>query len=389
MADNVTANPGAAGAVFATDDIGGVQHPYAKIEWGPADTANSVDVASGKPLPVQLRDSTGALVTKAEDAAHSSGDFGIMALTVRQNTAAALAGTDADYQPLITDTNGRLHVIEPSAAGALTSLQLIDDAVFAEDVAANAADKGVGVLAVRRDANTSLVDTTGDYANLQVTALGNLKVAIIEDSVGSAIDSDDGTVAGGQGTVALTIGLTQVWDGSNWKRVSAATPMYVGGDVAHDAADGGSPVKVGAKAVNAEPAAVANADRANLITDLVGKLITLPYANPENFVSGCISSAMTGTTSTSLVGAPGAGLRNYITTIIASCGHATQGTDILIQDGSGGTTLMVIPAAALFGGAAITLPTPLRQPTANTALYAQNVTTGSSTKVTALGYKGA
>lgn len=47
---------------------------------------------------------------KAEDAAHTSGDVGVLGMTVRQDTAAALSGTDADYQPLITDGNGRLHV---------------------------------------------------------------------------------------------------------------------------------------------------------------------------------------------------------------------------------------------------------------------------------------
>lgn len=161
------------------------------------------------------------------------------------------------------------------------------------------------------------------------------------------------------------------------------------GNVAHDGADSGNPNKVGGRARSSEIAAVANNDRSDLITDLVGKLIVLPYANPENFVSGAITSAMTGTTSTSLVAAPGSGLRNYITTIIVSNAHATVGTDIIIQDGSGGTTLLTIPAAAVYGGAAITLPTPLRQPTANTALYCANVTTGASTKVSAVGYKGA
>lgn len=106
-------------------------------------------------------------------------------------------------------------------------------------------------------------------------------------------------------------------------------------------------------------------------------------------VSGAITSAMTGTTSTSLVAAPGASLHNYITTIIVSNSHATVGTDVVIQDGSGGTTLLTIPAAAVYGGAVITLPVPLKQPTANTALYCANVTTGASTKVSAVGYKGA
>lgn len=43
---------------------------------------------------------------KAEDAVHTSGDVGVMALTVRADTAAATAGTTGDYQPQITDALG-------------------------------------------------------------------------------------------------------------------------------------------------------------------------------------------------------------------------------------------------------------------------------------------
>lgn len=161
------------------------------------------------------------------------------------------------------------------------------------------------------------------------------------------------------------------------------------GNIAHDTADAGNPVKIGGKAVSAEPTAVTANDRVNALFDLVGKLIVLPYANPENFVSGAITSAMTGTTSTSLIAAPASGLRNYITQITVSNAHATVGTDIVIQDGSGGTTLYTIPAAAVYGGATLSFPTPLRQPTTATAIYCANVTTGASTKVSASGYKGA
>lgn len=55
---------------------------------------------------------TVALVTalsKSEDAAHASGDKGIMFLTVRKDTATALAGADGDYAPAETDANGALH----------------------------------------------------------------------------------------------------------------------------------------------------------------------------------------------------------------------------------------------------------------------------------------
>ncbi len=49
-------------------------------------------------------------VVKAEDAAHSNGDKGLHVLSVRKDTATALAGSDADYQSLITGSAGHLHI---------------------------------------------------------------------------------------------------------------------------------------------------------------------------------------------------------------------------------------------------------------------------------------
>jgi hypothetical protein len=169
-----------------------------------------------------------------------------------------------------------------------------------------------------------------------------------------------------------------------------AGTQSVGGIVANNGTINSAvnPILVGGQAVSSENAAGTTAKLGQFVTDLVGKLIVLPYANPENFVSGVISSAMTGTTTTSLLAAPASGLRNYITQITVSNSHATVGTDILIQDGSGGTTLYVIPAAAVFGGATLTFPVPLRQPSTATAIFCANVTTGANTKVSASGYKG-
>ena len=194
------------------------------------------------------------------------------------------------------------------------------------------------------------------------------------------------------GVAALPLQVSLANNGANSTAVkvdNSAVTQPVTGDVASGSSDSGNPLKVGAVALSAEPTALSTGQRSSFWTDLAQKLIVLPYANPENFVSGCISSAMTGTTSTSLIGAPASGLRNYITQITVSNSHATVGTDIIIQDGSGGTTLYVIPAAAVFGGATITFPTPLRQPTTATAIYCANVTTGANTKVSASGYKGA
>ena len=47
---------------------------------------------------------------KAEDAAHTTGDTGVMALAVRQSANGPLSGADGDYEPLQTDANGHLKV---------------------------------------------------------------------------------------------------------------------------------------------------------------------------------------------------------------------------------------------------------------------------------------
>jgi hypothetical protein len=56
--DNVTITAGS-GVSIAADDIGSVFYQRVKMNWGPDATANEVDVATGKPLPVQLRGSDG------------------------------------------------------------------------------------------------------------------------------------------------------------------------------------------------------------------------------------------------------------------------------------------------------------------------------------------
>lgn len=55
---------------------------------------------------------------KAEDAAHTSGDVGVMILTKRTDTAASSAGTDGDYATLNTDSLGHVWNREGFAPGA-------------------------------------------------------------------------------------------------------------------------------------------------------------------------------------------------------------------------------------------------------------------------------
>jgi hypothetical protein len=52
MVDNVVTNPGAGGAVFASDDIGGIQYPRVKNTYG--DDGTAIDVSATNPMPVGL-----------------------------------------------------------------------------------------------------------------------------------------------------------------------------------------------------------------------------------------------------------------------------------------------------------------------------------------------
>lgn len=396
MSDNVAITAGS-GTTIAADDVGaGVLVQRVKATWGPDGTANDADVATGKPLPTQLRSPTGV------DLTGSAGTASAAVLTVQgiasgtpqpiSGTVTANAGTgNFATVPGSTETKVTAATIGTGGVGYLGWLSTI-------------ANYLAGTLTVA----THAVTQSGSW----VIAAGSAIIGKV--GIDQTTDGTTNKVAAGQnGTWTVQPGntpnttpwLTKLHDGVTAGKILAASTAPVATDpalvvalspnsagvlptVAHDTADSGDPIKMGGRARSSEITPVANNDRSDFITDLAGKQIVMPYANPENFVSGAVTSAMTGTTSTSLVAAPASGLRNYITTIVCSNAHATVGTDIAIQDGSGGTTLMVIPAAAVYGGAVINLPVPLRQPTTATAIYCANVTTGASTKVSAVGYKG-
>jgi hypothetical protein len=156
--------------------------------------------------------------------------------------------------------------------------------------------------------------------------------------------------------------------------------------VAQGSATSGQTVSpVGCRTVSTTP--TDTAAQTNIpVCNVRGNQVVSPYALPDVLVRGT-TAAMTGTTSTLLLAAPGSGLFNYITQISCVNSHATVGTFVTVQDGSGGTALMTLAAAALFGGDNRTFPAPWKQTTANTGLYVVDVTTGANVICTASGYK--
>ena len=147
---------------------------------------------------------------KAEDAAHSSGDTGIMSLAVRNDDVAALAGADGDYSPLQVNAAGSLYTKdETGEAGsilvtgttAVTSpsntkfiaIQFIEDSVF---------DSG----------NDGLISATNQlYPSTQYT--------------GTDIDGDGGAVAD---SVSFPQGMTIFGRWSGFKLASGKVIGYIG-----------------------------------------------------------------------------------------------------------------------------------------------------------------
>lgn len=104
MADNAVLTMGAV-HTFATAEADGVHTLKVKPAANSGVDIGDVDVTSVVP-------GTGATnLGKAEDAGHTSGDVGVMALGVRQDGFTALAGTSGDYSPVLLDANGQVKVL--------------------------------------------------------------------------------------------------------------------------------------------------------------------------------------------------------------------------------------------------------------------------------------
>lgn len=84
MADNVVANAGSGGATFASDDIGGVQYPRAKVVWGADGAAN--DTSAANPMPVVQTGTHNVTVNAALPAGTNNiGDVDILSIAAGDN----------------------------------------------------------------------------------------------------------------------------------------------------------------------------------------------------------------------------------------------------------------------------------------------------------------
>lgn len=225
------------------------------------------------------------------------------------------------------------------------------------------------------DQGAIAVTDNGGSLTVDGTVTANLAAGV--NNIG---DVDILTIAAGDNN----IGNVDVVTLPNVTLAAGTNTNEVVGDAAHDAAIAGNPVRIAGRAASADYTAVATGDTADLLCDLVGKQVVAPYALPENLVQG-VTAAITGTTDTAVLAAAGVGIRNYVTSLTVTNSHATVGTVVELKDGV--TVIHRAYAAPAGGGFTITFPTPLKG-TANTAINAANITTGSNTYVSVSGFKG-
>ena len=101
--------------------------PWSAILWGTKGGDYFLPNAS-TPLPVEII--AGAVVTQyAEDAAHVSGNSGMMTLAVRNDVIGSLSGTDGDYSPFQVNSRGSLRVMDEAANGAFSNAGITNAAV--------------------------------------------------------------------------------------------------------------------------------------------------------------------------------------------------------------------------------------------------------------------
>lgn len=123
--------------------------------------------ATGEAL---MTSGTGATsLGKADDAAHTSGDTGVFALTVRNSNLATFSNADGDYQPIASFADGGIanrmtHVYSNDATAGPVGAH--------EDSAAASGDTGIAPMYVREDALTSSASANGDYINGKADGTG-------------------------------------------------------------------------------------------------------------------------------------------------------------------------------------------------------------------------
>lgn len=188
-------------------------------------------------------------------------------------------------------------------------------------------DGGAFAMNAKRGMYVSLETPNGDSAMddtndaLKVVQSDATKLLVTEAS-GAAIKT--------------AVEIMDDWDNA------ASDGASVSGDVAHDSADAGEPVKVGGKALTAEPTAVAANDRVNAMFDIYGHQITRGALRE---MKGSQMTTITSSVSETTVVTADATYKLDVYGVIVTNTSATP-TEVTFKDSTGGTSRFMISVPA-------------------------------------------
>lgn len=256
-AGNQVTSFGGTGGTSATDDsayTAGSGSGTPMMGFATADAVDSGDVGviamtTSRAMHVQVQNASIAVTDNGGsltvDGSVSVTDGGGSITVDGSVTASLAAGTnnigDVDVLtlpalPAGTNNIGDVDVLTlpalPTGANTIGSIASITTSVTpgtgaanlgkAEDAVHASGDTGVMALAVRQDADTSLVSASGDYAPLQVNSTGSLKVAITSGAGSGGTSIADGASFTRDSTSITPAGAV----------VESSAPTLVSGDVA-------------------------------------------------------------------------------------------------------------------------------------------------------------
>lgn len=318
----------------------------------------------------------------------TNGQLGIVQMTAQRafftnlrNASGTEVGTAAAPLPVSlanTAANGTA-VLTTGTGGTFpitaASLPLPTGAATAANQTNVQAATGAGVPA---NANYTGMNVSGNLTGLIGTS-GGLSTNTAQVG-GNAVATGTGAVGSGSQRVAVAV------DSATIGGSAPSTVLTTQGVAASGATASGNPNLGGCLAVNAPQTAVTNGQAVAAECDLNGKQITSPYANKENFTSGCANT--TGTSGVSVIGTPGAGLKLYITTVSVANTGSTTSLITLQSDPTGTPVTLWTTISPTASGSNFTFPVPLVVP-ANKAFGFTGASASTTQYVCASGYIGA
>jgi hypothetical protein len=424
MVDNVPVTAGV-GTDIATEDVSGVHHQKVKVEFGADGAASLVDKASGLGLPVQGEAAENAATTG--NPVLSGGRYDSTPRTLGDGDVGAIA-IDPDghilvrEENVISTNNSSTANLANGVAFTGTGDDVSQDAAITCYIEASHDSATDGISFQFSDDNSNwdsvtlftytaadgarifqlpvvaqyfrIVYTNGGTTTTHLRIQTILHVHPVNSTVHRLVENVDPDRPAELVKAALIAQQAGTGDfvpvqssaSGNLKVDVEENVAGSAGDVAHDAADSGNPVKVGGRATNSIEGRtqVANNDRTDILADLNGVLIVREHTTLEEIIIGRTTNTDGASTALTNFTAGGADVHNYLTSISLANSSATDIT-VDLRSGTGGAVLYTIPVPA-GGGVVQNFPVPLKF-LANTAVAFDGSAAVTTLTISAIGFQ--